>query len=286
MISLPKRLGKVTVLGKNCDFPEGTNSRTAFMIQRKTSCLGNPNIRGVHGNKAEVIEAFKIHLDKELEDEHSDISLQMYKFLNLIISGKDVHLKCGCKPAACHGDIIKDKLEQMLRWVVAFPDDDGITHLNIYSKGKTKLGQQLSNFAYTPITVPIYGNFNSIEGLWFYLASGTFDEKFKTLYGVEAKTYKSKLPVKEKVSNEKFKAVILEALAIKLNTYPKIKNELLSCNLPLMHYYVDATDKTKVHEPDKHCWVIDFFNDFRAQSKNINKIQSTNLCQEINIELL
>jgi len=30
------------------------------------------------------------------------------------------------------------------------PEEDGITHINIYSKGKTDLGRMLSNFAKLP----------------------------------------------------------------------------------------------------------------------------------------
>jgi len=56
--------------------------------------------------------------------------------------------------------------------------DDGITHINIYSKGKTLLGKMLSNWSYYPIYL-VLGRFNSIEGLIFYLSSN--DEKLKEL---------------------------------------------------------------------------------------------------------
>jgi len=40
---------------------------------------------------------------------------------------------------------------------------DGVTHINIYSKGKTSLDRALSNFAHTPIET-VDGKFASIEG--------------------------------------------------------------------------------------------------------------------------
>jgi hypothetical protein len=43
--------------------------------------------------------------------------------------------------------------------------DDGITHINIYSKGKTELGRWLSNFTYHPIETED-GKFDSVEGYW------------------------------------------------------------------------------------------------------------------------
>ena len=46
---------------------------------------------------------------------------------------------------------------------------DGIDHINIYSKGYTKLGRLLSNFTKSEFTHPIYGHFMSVEGFWYYI---------------------------------------------------------------------------------------------------------------------
>ena len=54
------------------------------------------------------------------------------------------------------------------------PTEDGITHINIYSKGQTELGKMLSNFAKFPIQT-VDGNFMSVEGYWYFLS---IDEKF------------------------------------------------------------------------------------------------------------
>jgi len=49
---------------------------------------------------------------------------------------------------------------------------DGVTHINIYSKGKTKLGRLLTNFAHTPFTHAEYGQFASVEGFWYWIRDG------------------------------------------------------------------------------------------------------------------
>lgn len=67
------------------------------------------------------------------------------------------------------------------------PDEDGITHINVYSKGKTELGQLLSNFAYTPFVHSEYGKFNSIEAFWYYYFTGCKHDDLKLLYGYKAK---------------------------------------------------------------------------------------------------
>ena len=47
--------------------------------------------------------------------------------------------------------------------------DDGVTHINVYSKGTTALGRALSNFAHIPFMVVPNGRFESIEAYWYWL---------------------------------------------------------------------------------------------------------------------
>lgn len=55
--------------------------------------------------------------------------------------------------------------------------NDGVDHINIYSKGKTTLGRCLSNFANLGVDFALgdleefadYGKFATLEGLWYYL---------------------------------------------------------------------------------------------------------------------
>jgi hypothetical protein len=43
------------------------------------------------------------------------------------------------------------------------PSEDGVTHINVYSRGNTELGRLLSNFAHTPFSHPEFGEFASVE---------------------------------------------------------------------------------------------------------------------------
>ena len=64
--------------------------------------------------------------------------------------------------------------------------EDGVDHINIYSKGNTVLGRFLTNFAYSP-TMTSDGMFNSIEGYWQWHSNN--DDTFRKLYGYQAKKY-------------------------------------------------------------------------------------------------
>lgn len=287
---MTKKVGKVTILGKNCDIPSDSKVRIAYMIQRGKSVFANPSRKGIDGTKEEVIAKFKTHFDKELLDSTSDIHVQFHKYLADLVAGKDVHLRCGCKPLACHGDYIKLRLEQALRQEVAFPEDDGITHINVYSKGRTRLGKLLSNFAYCPIKIEGLGKFVSIEGLWHYMSSQTGDNTYRILYGHEAKTFRSKLPKQDslKFNDLEFKKIIKTAIMQKLLANKDLRTELFTNPLPLFHYYTDPT-KDVVVDPIKHVWVIEFIESLRPkplspeQNKLMHTLRKNSICPEIEV---
>jgi len=130
------------------------------------------------------------------------------------------------------------------------PNNDGLTHINIYSKGKTGLGRMLSNFAKFPIHTQD-GNFMSVEGYWYWLSIEQCNEKeeLRKCYGFWAKnTGKELLKYKEKAFDEQFETKILLAIWYKFRRnanliLPEFKM------LPFKHYYnyggkiVDVADK-------------------------------------------
>lgn len=80
-------------------------------------------------------------------------------------------------------------------------EGDSLTHINVYSNGKTQLGRLLSNFADTAITI---GNntFASVESWWYWTKMNKINEgslvpiyndeqlsKVKQLVGLDAKDY-------------------------------------------------------------------------------------------------
>ena len=142
------------------------------------------------------------------------------------------------------------------------PQLDGITHVNIYSQGKTELGRMLSNFYHFKFNTT-EGTFNSVEGYWHWLGIQDCEEKeiLKTLHGYKAKEIGTKLKkrLKSKFDNN-FERKILLAIFGKSKYY---KNLFLSDigKLPFEHYYnfggkiVDAKEKYK--------WMIDGINKIR-----------------------
>lgn len=139
------------------------------------------------------------------------------------------------------------------------PNEDGITHINIYSKGKTEIGQWLSNFSLSPFIHPEDGSFKSIEGYWYWLSSK--DNWLRALYGFKAKEYGRKIGAKDWLEDEEFKRKIKLAIITKLETYKK-SEEVIYSSLSFTHYYdYDG----RIVEPKEGKWLIDFFNSLRIE---------------------
>lgn len=144
------------------------------------------------------------------------------------------------------------------------PRNDGVTHINIYSKGKTALGRALSNFAHFPFECED-GKFNSVEGYWYWLS--TKDDRLRSLSGLEAKQVGRELRGDDWNNSEEFQAKIRGALRIKLDS---MKEQLRMSTLKFVHYYVY---NGKVSQPKEGQWIVDFITEFRASlsSERANK---------------
>jgi hypothetical protein len=140
------------------------------------------------------------------------------------------------------------------------PQEDGITHINIYSKGKTELGRWLSNFAYAPIETED-GPFNSIEGYWYWLSCGY--DILRRLSGYRAKITGRNFGGKDWVFTESFRTKIKKAIEIKLKTYSEKLVELKQTDLPLAHYYVYDNN---VIIPKNCDWIICHIDSLRKKN--------------------
>jgi len=139
--------------------------------------------------------------------------------------------------------------------------EDGKTHINIYSKGKTELGRLLSNFAYSPFECE-EGKFYSIEGYWYWL--GTRDEVLKTLSGYQAKKYGQSLNRIYEV--EQFEDKIRIAMVLKVNSNPKLFDLLLDSDLPFTHYYVfNGYRRDAGYE-----WIVQYWELIRKKIKDLS----------------
>lgn len=143
------------------------------------------------------------------------------------------------------------------------PRDDGIRHINIYSRSLCELGRELSNFSRFPIIHPEYGNFESIEGFWYYISSGMKYEQLRTLFGFSAKKLGKSLPI-EHIDN--FIEIIKSALLCRLQQHPELAYKLNKSTIPLTHYYYyGKLDNCKIIYPQDSQWLVDFYTDYRNE---------------------
>lgn len=115
------------------------------------------------------------------------------------------------------------------------PNDDGVTHINIYSRGKTELGRSLSHFAHTPFIHPFFGPFTSVEGFWYYIKSRPLDERLRTLWGAQAKMYGKNL---KHCIVPHFHEIILDVNWHKCVQNEPIRQMMKKSTLPFDHYFV------------------------------------------------
>ena len=146
-------------------------------------------------------------------------------------------------------------------------NQDGISHINIYSQGRTDLGRMLSNFAMFQIQTKD-GVFQSVEGYWHWLGIEDCMEKKKLriLYGYDAKKYGTDLKLhKQPRFDNDFESKILHAIWYKVR-----RNQHLFLpqyqTLPFEHYYVFG-GKTIKDVKKKYLWMINGIDKMRNYIK-------------------
>lgn len=151
--------------------------------------------------------------------------------------------------------------------LILSPVNDGLDHINVFSRGKTPLGKKLTNFHRSYFEHPKYGKFASVEAFWYFrllLEHGIHSEEIKMTFGFSAKELGRKLlPVKDDDSDcsfsVEFKEDICEAVRCKLRQNKDILKELTYSTLPLVHYYFYGKDETnvKIVTVPQYDWIID-----------------------------
>ncbi len=139
------------------------------------------------------------------------------------------------------------------------PVNEGIDHINIYSKSKLLVGRQLSNFQLAPFKHTQDGEFLSVEGYWYWLATGGTRDEFRFLSGVTAKTEgKQRIKKSGRIEVANFNERVLEAIRCKLRQNRTILKNLTDTTLPLTHYYYFGDiNKPDIVRLDQHQWMID-----------------------------
>lgn len=150
------------------------------------------------------------------------------------------------------------------------PLNDGIDHINIYSKAKTQLGKCLSNFDLCWL-VTEDGPFNSLEGYWYWLIvpeDGPEREILRDLWGFDAKKHGQMLTGGDwpaPLHLKGFKDKIKRAMRNKIDQNPVIKEMLIKSELPFTHYYVFNNKCFKA----KGCkWILDEWEKIRKELKH------------------
>lgn len=142
--------------------------------------------------------------------------------------------------------------------------EDGVTHINCYSKGKTPLGCALSNFALSPFELPDHGKFASVEGYWYWL--GNEFEQLRTMHGLEAKQ-EGQAIVKawdyRRLSDFEFQ--VKRGILAKIVQRPVLAEEVRASTLPFEHYYVDQKG-VPIFLP-QYRWMMDWLEEIRRALK-------------------
>lgn len=146
--------------------------------------------------------------------------------------------------------------------VIINPNEDGITHVNIYSQGKTELGRMLSNFYHFTVNTKD-GVFQSVEGYWYWLGIQECEEKeiLRKLYAYNAKKIGNELKIKlqNRIDND-FENKILNAIWNKVKRHPAMFRAKVAY-LPFEHYY-NFSGKV-VDVKSKYLWMIDGIDKMR-----------------------
>ncbi len=131
------------------------------------------------------------------------------------------------------------------------PLRDGVDHINIYTKSRTVLGRLLSNMSLSYFNHDEYGRFASMEGFYYWLATGKQHDDLRQLYGFNAKRVGREYS-KVLMDINEFHDELRAALWFKYRDYPAI-GELFhtSPTSPFVHYYYYGSMDTMGHAPPK-----------------------------------
>lgn len=137
--------------------------------------------------------------------------------------------------------------------------EDGITHINTYSKAVTEFGRDMSNFSRIGFEHPTLGWFSSIEACWYYAATGCKHDQLRMMDGFKCKQLGRTF---ERVEMPGFELLIIEAHKARLQQNWFLAEAFWRNTLPLTHYYVHANGHCTT--PESGVFQMAFLNQLRA----------------------
>lgn len=148
------------------------------------------------------------------------------------------------------------------------PSKDGTDHINCWTKGRTSLGRELSNFAFRPFKHPEYGSFGSVEAFWYWLATGRQHDSLRPLSSFSAKSSGKAFPIVE-MDKDEFRKQVCIAIRCKLEQHPDLMKAFLESTVPFKHYFVYGKDA--IRDNAHHEWQTDYLGELRAELQAAQK---------------
>lgn len=110
---------RITVINKHDHKPLQPNTLRVYIgrpnAKEPGACMGNPFEIGKDGDRNEVIAKYRDWLPHQ----GGLIVTTLNNIRDYMKQGFDVELECYCAPRACHGDVIKERLQPTIRVMTA-----------------------------------------------------------------------------------------------------------------------------------------------------------------------
>lgn len=116
---------------------------------------------------------------------------------------------------------------------------EGEDHINVSIQSTTRIGKLLDPAYLKVINYQYAGKFSSVMNLWYWVRSKDLNDEIRRMQGHDLKTYAEKNNLfNNYVPN--FKAIILKATWIKVQSYPGVVAEIkqLPDDFPLLSYHI------------------------------------------------
>lgn len=152
---------------------------------------------------------------------------------------------------------------------------DGITHINIWSRGETDLGRGLSHFHHSPFIHPYFGPFNSMEGFWYYIKTAEQDDALRNLSGHHAKEYGRTLTGRWRAN---FREIINAANFYRIDQNDALEQLMYDSELPFDHYYLFGPGNILIR-PKGYEWLVEGFEEIRTMVQQGKKPQELDYSQ-------
>jgi hypothetical protein len=108
-------LGTLRVGSKRAGSDFGLEGGEVIVNIDRPNILGNPYVKSERRNRQQAIEEFRVDLEREIKRRSGLRYDAVCKIAEHVLAGSDVVLLCWCHPLACHGDVIKEIVERLLK---------------------------------------------------------------------------------------------------------------------------------------------------------------------------